>query len=120
MTSAFGGHNSGMRCPPATRIQSCLIRGGSDERPSGCERPSGWRDGANLALLRELIHGDRVDHGYISRHTVGFAELAEQVERCAPERAARICDMPAHDIRRGADLLGCAQRLLCTVLQGAA
>src|SRR3954467_10686484 len=80
------------------------------------------RPGTNLALmnalLRELIARDLVDHDYIDRHTVGFDELAEQVERCTPEWAQGICDVSADEIRRAADLLGSAQRLLCTVLQG--
>jgi len=80
------------------------------------------RPGTNLALmnalLRELIARDLVDHDYIDRRTVGFDELAEQVERCTPEWAQGICDVSADEIRQAADLLGSAQRLLCTVLQG--
>ena len=80
------------------------------------------RPGTNLALmnalLHELIDRDLIDHGYVKRHTVGFDELAKQVGDCTPEWAATICDVPAEDIRSGAELLGSAQRLLCTVLQG--
>jgi anaerobic selenocysteine-containing dehydrogenase len=80
------------------------------------------RPGTNLALmnalLRELIARDRVDHDYLDRHTVGFAELAKRVEPCTLEWAGKICDVPIDDLRRAADLLGSAERLLCTVLQG--
>lgn len=80
------------------------------------------RPGTNLALmnalLHELIDRDLVDHDYLEHHTVGFQELAKQVQDCTPEWAATVCDVPAEDIRRGAELLGSADRLLCTVLQG--
>jgi anaerobic selenocysteine-containing dehydrogenase len=80
------------------------------------------RPGTNLALLNALLHEiiehDLVDHDYLERHTVGFAELAKQVEHCTPEWAAKICEIPAEDVRQAAWLLGSAQRLLCTVLQG--
>lgn len=80
------------------------------------------RPGTNLALLNALLHEliehDLVDHDYVERHTVGFAELAKQVDHCTPEWAAKICEIPAEDIRHAAWLLGSAQRLLCTVLQG--
>jgi ferredoxin-nitrate reductase len=80
------------------------------------------RPGTNLALLNALLHEviahDWVDHEYVDAHTVGFAELAEQIDGCTPEWAARICDVPAHDIAHAAELCGNAQRLLATVLQG--
>jgi anaerobic selenocysteine-containing dehydrogenase len=80
------------------------------------------RPGTNLALLnallRELIEHDMVDHDYIRNHTVGFEELVKQVDLCTPEWAADMCGVSAGDVRRGAQLLGSAQRLLCTVLQG--
>ncbi|MQA93641.1 MAG: molybdopterin-dependent oxidoreductase [Streptosporangiales bacterium] len=70
------------------------------------------------ALLHEIIENDRVDHDYVDRHTVGFKELAAQVAGCDPETAARVCDVPADDIRTAARLIGGAERLLSTVLQG--
>jgi anaerobic selenocysteine-containing dehydrogenase len=54
----------------------------------------------------------------VQRNTVGFAELVKQVDGCTPEWAQEICDVPAAEILRAADLLGSAQRLLCTVLEG--
>src|SRR3954453_23374207 len=40
------------------------------------------------------------------------------VEPCTPERAAEVCDVPAGDLREAARMLGTAERLLSTVLQG--
>jgi anaerobic selenocysteine-containing dehydrogenase len=80
------------------------------------------RVGTNVALLNALLHEiirtDRVDHDYLAAHTVGFDELASRVRDCTPEWAARICDVPAALIREAAELLGTAERLLSTVLQG--
>jgi anaerobic selenocysteine-containing dehydrogenase len=80
------------------------------------------RPGTNVALLNALLHElleqDRVDHTYVEQHTVGYDELAERVAACSPEWAEAICGVPAEEIRAGARLLGSAQRLLCTVLQG--
>ncbi|HET9382280.1 MAG TPA: nitrate reductase [Streptomyces sp.] len=80
------------------------------------------RAGTNAALLNALLHEiirtGRVDRGYIDAHTVGFDALAAAVEPCTPRWAAGICDVPAAQIERAADLLGGARRLLSTVLQG--
>ena len=80
------------------------------------------RPGTNVmlmnALLRELIERDWVDHDYIDAHTVGFAELEKMVETCTVERAAEVCGIPADEIRAAARLLGTAERLTSTVLQG--
>ncbi|MFI8100996.1 molybdopterin oxidoreductase family protein [Streptomyces sp. NPDC086023] len=80
------------------------------------------RPGTNLALLNALLHETvrtgRVDRTYLDAHTVGFEELAERVAPCTPEWAAGICDVPAREIVRAAELLGGARRLVSTVLQG--
>ncbi|MFE1316315.1 molybdopterin oxidoreductase family protein [Kitasatospora phosalacinea] len=80
------------------------------------------RTGTNVALLNALLHElvrtDRIDHAYVEAHTVGYEELAAGVATCTPEWAARICDVPAREIRRAAELLGGARKLLSTVLQG--
>jgi anaerobic selenocysteine-containing dehydrogenase len=78
--------------------------------------------GTNVALmnglLHEIIRNDWVDHDYIAAHAVGFDELAQQVEEYSPERVAEICQVPTGQIREAARILGTAQRLLSTVLQG--
>ncbi|NIH79695.1 anaerobic selenocysteine-containing dehydrogenase [Amycolatopsis viridis] len=78
--------------------------------------------GTNVALMNALLHEiiahDWVDHDWVRRHTVGYDELAAAVQDYPPERAAEICGVPAERIRLAAGLLGRAERLLCTVLQG--
>ncbi|MFG1664629.1 molybdopterin oxidoreductase family protein [Streptomyces sp. Y7] len=80
------------------------------------------RAGTNVALLNALLHEiirtDRIDRTFIEAHTVGFDELAEQVSDCTPAWAAGICDVPAGKITGAAEILGDAERLLSTVLQG--
>ncbi len=80
------------------------------------------RPGTNVALLNALLHEvirrDRVDRDYIAAHTVGFEELAERVKHCTPGWAAGICDVPAARIAEAADVIGTADALLSTVLQG--
>jgi anaerobic selenocysteine-containing dehydrogenase len=78
--------------------------------------------GTNVALMNGLLHEiiahDWVDHDYIDTHTIGFDELRKRVEDYPPERVAEICRVDADDIRRAAQIIGTAQRLLSTVLQG--
>ncbi|MCE7004291.1 nitrate reductase [Kibdelosporangium philippinense] len=78
--------------------------------------------GTNLALmngiLHEIIANDWVDHGYIERNTVGYDDLVQQVADYPPDRVASICGVSIGEIRDAARLLGQAERLLCTVLQG--
>ncbi|BBY07148.1 molybdopterin oxidoreductase family protein [Mycobacterium noviomagense] len=78
--------------------------------------------GTNVALmngiLHEIIAHDWVDHDYIDTHTIGFEELRKRVDEYPPERAAEICGVDADDIRRAAQVIGTAERLLSTVLQG--
>jgi anaerobic selenocysteine-containing dehydrogenase len=80
------------------------------------------RPGTNLAvmnaLLHEIIESGAVDRDFIAGHTVGFEEFARRVKGCTPEWAAAISGIEASDIRRAASVLGSAERLLCTVLQG--
>ncbi|MFC9980996.1 molybdopterin oxidoreductase family protein [Gordonia sp. NPDC127522] len=78
--------------------------------------------GTNVALMNGLLHeiiaNDWVDHDYIDVHTVGFDDLRRMVDDYPPERVAEICDVPADDLRHAARLLGSAERLVSTVLQG--
>ncbi|GAB4098565.1 nitrate reductase [Sinomonas halotolerans] len=78
--------------------------------------------GTNVALmngiLHEIIANGWVDQAYIDAHTLGYEDLVAQVKGYTPETAARICDVPAEKIREAAAVLGRAERLLSTVLQG--
>ncbi|MEU6277325.1 nitrate reductase [Streptomyces populi] len=97
-----------------------------DPRPTVVARRSAVhlapRAGTNVALLNALLHEiirtDRVDRAFVDAHTVGFDELAGRVADCTPSWAARICDVPASGIAEAAEILGGAERLLSTVLQG--
>ncbi len=78
--------------------------------------------GTNLALMNGLLHevisNGWIDRGYIDEHSVGFDELASRVEDYTPEHVAGICGIDADDIRRAARLVGTAEKLMSTVLQG--
>lgn len=78
--------------------------------------------GTNVALMNGLLHeiiaNDWVDHDYIDSHTIGFDELRKRVAEFPPQRAAEICGVDIDDIREAARLIGTAERLLSTVLQG--
>jgi anaerobic selenocysteine-containing dehydrogenase len=80
------------------------------------------KPGTNVALMNALLHeviaNGWTDRDYIDRYTVGYDELEKQVADCDPEWAAAICDVPAADIRAAARLVGEAEALLSTVLQG--
>ena len=80
------------------------------------------RIGTNLelvnALIRELIARGRIDREWVDAHTLGFETLRQVVEPSTPEQAAGICDVAVGDLRRAADLLAGAERLVSTVLQG--
>ncbi|TDW92250.1 molybdopterin oxidoreductase family protein [Kribbella sp. VKM Ac-2566] len=80
------------------------------------------KPGTNVALMNAILHeiiaNEWIDRDYVDRHTIGYDELAKQVADCDPEWAAAICDVPPGDIRDAARLLGTAERLLSTVLQG--
>ncbi|WP_328876970.1 molybdopterin oxidoreductase family protein [Streptomyces sp. NBC_00299] len=97
-----------------------------DPRPTPAARHASVhlapRAGTNLALLNALLHEiirtGRIDHDFIDVHTVGFDELAAHVADCTPAWASRICDVPARRITEAAEILGGAERLLSTVLQG--
>jgi anaerobic selenocysteine-containing dehydrogenase len=80
------------------------------------------RNGTNVALmnaiLREVIVRGWVDEAYVDEHTLGFEELQQTVDPWTADRAAEICDVPAASITAAAELVGTAERLLSTVLQG--
>jgi anaerobic selenocysteine-containing dehydrogenase len=80
------------------------------------------RPGTNVALMNGLLHlviaDDRVDHAYVEAHAVGFEELRERVADYPPEKVAEICDVPVERLREAARVIGSAERLLSTVLQG--
>ncbi|MEU4603443.1 nitrate reductase [Kribbella sp. NPDC023972] len=80
------------------------------------------RNGTNLALLNgiqhELIENDLVDRAFVDAHTVGFDQLANTVAAYPPDRVAGICGVEADEIRAAARIIGSAERLVSTCLQG--
>jgi formylmethanofuran dehydrogenase subunit B len=79
-------------------------------------------NGTNMALLNAFLHeileNGWYDEEYVSAHTIGFEELKTTVAPCTPEWAAEICGVEAGEIREAARLIGVAEKLLSTALQG--
>ena len=80
------------------------------------------RPGTNLALLNgiqaALIRNGAVDMEFVAAHTVGFDRLAEVVSAYDANRVADVCGVPAADVERAAEVIGEANRLVSTCLQG--
>jgi anaerobic selenocysteine-containing dehydrogenase len=80
------------------------------------------KPGTNVALMNGLLHeiiaNGWIDRDYLDAHVVGYPDLEKQVADYAPERVAGICDVPVERLREAARLIGTAERLLSTVLQG--
>ncbi len=80
------------------------------------------KPGTNVALvnglMRELIHNGWIDDEYVREHTLGFAEVRETVEPYTVARVAEICELAPDDVSEAARIVGTAERLLSTVLQG--
>jgi ferredoxin-nitrate reductase len=97
-----------------------------DPRPTPVAREADLhlapRSGTNVALVnglaREVIANGWTDDAYMRRHTLGFERLRAVVDPYSPERVEEICDVPAGDVREAAGIIGRAERLFSTVLQG--
>ena len=80
------------------------------------------RLGTNVAVMNGLLHlviaNGNIDREFVEQHTVGFEALKAVVENYPPERVEAITGIPAVQLHEAARILGSAQRLLCTVLQG--
>jgi anaerobic selenocysteine-containing dehydrogenase len=70
------------------------------------------------AILRELIVNEWIAPEWIDEHTVGFAELQKAVMTYTLEHAAKLCDVPAEHIQLAAQIIGEADALVSTALQG--
>jgi anaerobic selenocysteine-containing dehydrogenase len=51
-----------------------------------------------LGMMHVLIAEDLLDHDYIARHTLGFAELKERAAEWTPERTAATCGITALEV----------------------
>jgi ferredoxin-nitrate reductase len=80
------------------------------------------RPGTNLALmnglLRQVLRKGWVDKDYVAAHTLGLEQMERVAEAYGIDRVAEICDLKPADIEQAAELLGTAEGLLSTVLQG--
>lgn len=62
--------------------------------------PKPGTDGAlAMAMMHVIIAEGLVDHDYVEKYTVGYAELVERAKPCTPEWAADITGIPADQIR---------------------
>jgi anaerobic selenocysteine-containing dehydrogenase len=52
-----------------------------------------------LAIMHELVVNDWLDHDYIDRYTLGWEALRERALSWPAERAAKICGVPAEQLR---------------------
>lgn len=80
------------------------------------------RPGTNVALLNgiqhELFARGYVDDDFVSAHTIGVDRLEKLVKQYTPELVSTLCGVPAADITAAAEVIGEAQRLVSTCLQG--
>jgi anaerobic selenocysteine-containing dehydrogenase len=80
------------------------------------------RLGTNVPLLNGLlnliIEAGQIDRDYIATHTVGFDALVNTVRLWPPTRVEEVTDVPAEKLRAAAKILGEAQSLVSTALQG--
>jgi ferredoxin-nitrate reductase len=69
-------------------------------------------------LLNLIIQAGHIDRDYIEAHTVGFEVLKQTVSEWTPERVEQIANVPADKLRAAAEILGTANTLVSTALQG--
>ena len=97
-----------------------------DPRPTPAARRAdvhlAIKNGTNMALMNGLLHeiiANRwYDEEYVNAHTIGFEKLKSTVTEYPPETVAEICGVPAEKIREAARIIGSAERMLSTALQG--
>ena len=57
-------------------------------------------------VLRQMIHNDWLDHDFIQQHTVGFEDVAKEVEQWTLEATARETGIKAARIEQAAEWWG--------------
>jgi molybdopterin guanine dinucleotide-containing S/N-oxide reductase-like protein len=63
-----------------------------------------------LAMMHVLIRDDLLDHDYIAKYTLGFAELKMRAAEWTPQRASDICGIPIADIEALAKAYGSTKK----------
>jgi anaerobic selenocysteine-containing dehydrogenase len=80
------------------------------------------RIGTNLAvingLLAHIFKHDYVNRRFLDDHVIGEAELRETVAKYTPEYVEEISGIPVATFLEAAEIIGNADRLLITALQG--
>lgn len=80
------------------------------------------RVGTNIPVMNGLIHliieAGQINLDYINAHTMGFEKLKSVVSQWTPDRVQEVANISEHQLRAAADILGSAQTLVSTVLQG--
>ena len=51
-----------------------------------------------LGMMYVLLQENLIDHEYIARHTLGFAQLKERIQAYPPARVASICGITAQEV----------------------
>lgn len=69
-------------------------------------------------LLNLIIEAGQLDRAYIDAHTIGFEVLKQTVSQWTPERVEQVAHVPADKLRAAAEILGTANTLVSTALQG--
>ncbi len=62
-----------------------------------------------LGMMQQLISDDLIDRDYLATHTVGFEALARRAAAYPPEKASKICGVPAPEIQELARAYGQAK-----------
>ncbi len=69
--------------------------------------PRPGTDGAlALSMAKVIIDEHLTDEDFVSRHTWGYERYEDLVSAFTPEKAGRICDVPAGEIRKAAMMYG--------------
>lgn len=80
------------------------------------------RVGTNIpvmnGLLNLIIETNQIDADYIDAHTVGFEKLKAVISQWTPDRVEQVANIPQKQLRAAAEILGSANTLVSTVLQG--
>jgi anaerobic selenocysteine-containing dehydrogenase len=69
-------------------------------------------------LLNLIIEAEQIDRAYIEAYTIGFEVLQKTVSQWTPERVEQVANVPADKLRAAAEILGTANTLVSTALQG--
>jgi anaerobic selenocysteine-containing dehydrogenase len=59
-----------------------------------------------LGMMHILIRDDLLDHDYIDRYTLGYAQLAERVSEWTPEKTAQTCGISSEQVELLANMYG--------------